>query len=43
MRMFERDVTCAMTLVPFPFADMRYTLCNVGNGGWLDFDRLGEN
>ena len=41
--MFERDVTRPICLVPFPLADECYTLCNVSDDGWLNFDRLGDN
>ena len=43
MKAYECDVTGLIALVPFPFADKRYTLCNVANDGWLTFDGLDVN
>ena len=40
MEVLERDVACSIPGVLFPFANKRYTLCNVANHGWLDFDGL---
>lgn len=35
------DVTGLIAFVLFSVADMRHTLCNVGNDGQLDFGGLG--
>ena len=43
MEAFECDVAGPIALVPFPIADKRYTLCDVANDGWLDFNGLGIN
>lgn len=38
--MVERNVARPISLVLFPLADKRYTLCDVPNDRSLDFDRL---
>ena len=43
MEVFECDVARRIALVLFPFADKRYTLCNVANNRRLDFDGLVVN
>ena len=40
MKVVERNVTRSICLVPFPLSDKCYTLCNVSNDGWLNFDGL---
>jgi hypothetical protein len=40
MQVLERDVARSIPGMLFPFANKRYTLCNVAKDGWLDFDRL---
>ena len=35
-----RNVAGPITLVPFPFSDMRYALCNVSNDRRPVFDNL---
>ena len=40
MEAFECDVAGAIAVVPFPFTDKRYTLCDVANDGRLDFEGL---
>jgi hypothetical protein len=40
MEASECDVAGPISLVPFPVADERYTLCDVANDGRLDFDGL---
>ena len=43
MKTFECDVARPICLVLFLFADKDYTLCDVTNDGWLDFDGLDLN
>ena len=43
MEAFGCDVAGTIAAVPIPFTDERYTLCDVGNDGRLDFDGLGVN
>ena len=43
MAMFKCNVTCAIGHVLFALADVRQTLCDVGNGRWLDLDDLDVN
>jgi len=40
MEVLECDVAGSIYLVTFPIADKRYTLCNVTNDGWPDFEGL---
>ena len=40
MKVVERNVTRSICLVPFPLSDKCYTLCNVSNDRWLNFDGL---
>ena len=40
MEALECDVARSIRLVLFSVTDKRYTLCDVANDGWLDFDRL---
>ena len=40
MEALECDVARPICLVLFPVTDKGYTLCNVANDGWLDFDGL---
>ena len=43
MEVLECDVASPISIVRFPLADQGYTLCNVANDGWLDFDGLDVN
>jgi hypothetical protein len=43
MEAYECDVAGPIALVPLPFANERYTLCDVANDGRLHFDGLCVN
>ena len=41
VRVPERNIAGAISLVPFPVSDMGQTLCDVGDNGRPSFDSLG--
>lgn len=41
MEALECYVACPIALVPFPFSDKRYTLCDEANDGRLNLNGLG--
>ena len=43
MEALECDIARPICLELFPLANKRYTLCNVADDGWLDFDGLDVN
>ena len=40
VEVLECDVARPIPGVPFSLADKRYTICNVADDGWLNFDGL---
>ena len=43
MEALKRDVAGLIAPIPFPLADICYTLCNVANDGRMDLDCLDFN
>ena len=40
VEVLECDIARSIPRVPFPVTDKCYTLCNVADDGWLNFDGL---
>ena len=41
VKVLERNIASAISLVPFPISDMGQTLCDIGDDGGLNLDSLG--